>query len=178
MFSLPSDNGNEQKGIATPQSTSAITQVLSTTNQNPQFIPSIGATLQTGDELTGSPPTPDSGSISSPTTMPVFHSGTVHEEFHSSVESALVQRDNIQHPLGLPSSFLTTVRSDVSPQITSVVDTHAAVGSSLSTPGTQSNTRDMAHSISMVVSGHENLSVPSTPNIAESTSTLGSHRDD
>jgi len=107
--------------------------------------------------------------------MPVFHSGTIHEEFHPSLESALVERDNIQHPLG---SHLTTAGSDISPQITSVVDAHATTSSSLSIPSTQSNTRDITYSISMELSGHENPPVPPTPNIAENTSALGDHQDD
>ena len=109
--------------------------------------------------------------------MPVFHSGTIHAEFHSSVESALVKRDNIRHPLGPRSSFPTTARSDISPQITSVLDARATTSSSMST-STQSNTRYMAHSISMVVSGHENPSVPPASNIAEHTLALGGRQDD
>ena len=175
--SRPSDNFNVQRGIATPQSASIITQSLSTDNQIPQSIPNIAATLQTGDKLTGSPPTPDPSSMSSPTIIPVFHSGTIHAEFHSSVDSALVQRDNIWHPLGSPSSFLTTAHSGLSLQIASVLDAHTTMRSSPSTPSMQSNTRDIAHSISMVVSGHENPSVPPTPTIAGHTSPLGGHQD-
>jgi len=98
--------------MTTPQSASPISQILSISNQIPEFIPHTGATLQTGAKPAGSPPTPDSGSLSSPTIIPVFHSGTTHEEFHSSVESAHVQRDNIQQPLGSPSSSLTPPRSE------------------------------------------------------------------
>ena len=175
MFSHPPENGTEQQVITTRQSASANTQVLPTADQVPQFIPNIGATLQTGDKPTGDHPTPDSGSLSSPTIMPIFHSGTIHEEFDSSLESALMERHNIQHPSG---SRLTTAGSDNSPQITSVVDAHATMISSLSISSTQSNTRDITYSISMEAVGHENSPEPSTPDIAEHTSALGDRQDD
>ena len=175
IFSHPPDDGPEQQGIATPRSASSTTQILSTANQFSQLIPNIGATLQTGDNPTGARPTPDFGSISSPTIIPVVHSSTIHEEFHSSVESALVERDNIQHPLG---SHPTAAGSDISPQITSVVDAHATTSSSLGVPSTQSNTRDITYSISMQVSGHESPPVPSAPDISEHTSAPGDHQDD
>ena len=105
--------------------------------------------------------------------MPVIHGSTIHEEFHSSVESALMEHDNIQHHLG---SHPTTAGSNISPQITSVVDAPATMSSSL--PSTQSNIRDIAYSISFEVSAHENPPVPSTPNIVEHTSAPGEHQDD
>jgi len=155
--------------MATPQSASAIIQTSSTANHIRQSIPDIADTLQ---------PTPDSSSLSSPTVIPVIHSGTIHAELHSSVEPALMKRNTIRHPLGPPSAFLTTVRSDLSPHITSVLDARATMSSSPSTPSTQGNTRDMVHSISMVVSGHEHSSVPPASDIAEHTSALGGHQDD
>jgi hypothetical protein len=175
MFSHPPDNGTEQQIITTRQPASAITQVLSTANQVPQFIPNIGATLQTGDVPTGDHPTPDSGSLSSPTIIPIFHSGTTHEEFDSSLESALMERDNIQLTSG---SRLTTAGSDISPQITPVVDAHATMISNLGISNTQSNTRDITYSISIEAVGHENPAAPSTPDIAEDTSALGGRQDD
>jgi ribosome-associated translation inhibitor RaiA len=176
MFSHLSDDGNGQKVITTSQSASTITQVLSTASQIPQSVPNIGATLQTGGKPTSSP-TPDPGSLSSSAVTPVSQSVTIHEEFHSSIESKLVQRDNIHQPLGSLSSSPTTARDNISPQITSVVDAHATMTSGPSALSTQSNTRDMAHSISTEVSARETLSVPSTPNIVEHTSAPHGHLD-
>jgi hypothetical protein len=84
-----------------------------------------------------------------------------------------MERDNIRHTSG---SRLTTADSDISPQITSVVD--ATMISSLGISNTQSNTRDITYSISMEAVGHENPAVPSTPDIAEDTSALGDRQDD
>jgi hypothetical protein len=86
-----------------------------------------------------------------------------------------MERDNIEHPSG---SRLTTADSDISPQITSVVDAHATMISGLSTSSTQSNTRDITYSISMEAVSHENPPAPSTPDIAEHTSALGDRQDD
>ena len=72
----------------------------------------------------------------------------------------------------------TAAGSDISPEITSVVDAHATTSSSLGVPSTQSNTRDITYSISMEAVGHENPAVPSTPDIAEDTSALGDRQDD
>jgi len=163
------ENCNEQRDMSTPQSASAIIQNSSTANHIRQSIPDIADTLQ---------PTPDSSSLSSPTVIPVIHSGTIHAEFHSSEEPALMKRDNIRHPLGPRASFLTTARSDLSPHITSVLDARATMSSSLSTPSTQTNTRDMAHSVSMVVSSHEYSLVPPASDIDEHTSALGGRQGD
>ena len=176
MFFHLSDDGNEQKVITTSQSASTVTQFLSTASQTPRSVPNIGATPQTGGKPTSSP-TPDSVSLSSSAVTPVSQTITIHEEFHSSIESRLVQRDNIHQPLGSLSSSLTTARSDISPQITSVVDAHAAMRSGPSGLSTQSNTGDMAHSISTEVSARETPSVPSTPNIVERTSAPHGHQD-
>ena len=88
-----------------------------------------------------------------------------------------MQRDNIRQPLGSTSSSLSTARTHISPQITSVADAHATMSGGPSALSTQSNTHDMAISISTEVSGRETPSVPSTPNIIEHTSALQGHQD-
>jgi hypothetical protein len=173
IFSHPPDNGTERQSL--PQSASATAQISSMTYQISQFILNVGSTMRTGDTSTGANPTPEAGSSSSPTIMSVFHSGTIPEKFGPSLEPALTEHDNIPHPLG---SHLPTITSDISPQITTVVDAHATVSSSLSIPRIPINTRDITHPVSMEVSDYENPSVPLGSNIAEHTSALGDHQDD
>jgi hypothetical protein len=166
MLIYPLDR-EEQLDITASHDASEIAQISSTSNQISRPISNIGVTVQTSDESTGVPLTTVSDPQSSvivmlPSPPP---SSVILAELASSVESALVQPDHLSHPLGPPSSTLTTAHSHISPQIPSILDDHVTTSiGSLSSPEHQ-ETRDPNPLAPMEASLPVQQPGPSTPDV-------------
>jgi hypothetical protein len=132
-----------------PLVTSPIAQESLTANQTNMFTASnISSTPETNKESTGDPPAIVSGSQSLPIITPALHSSAIPAELSSSVESASIQFCHVSHPLGSPpSSLLSPTHSDVTPQMTSVIDTNISTSTDRLGARERDETRDANPSI-------------------------------
>lgn len=110
------------------------------------------------------------------TVTPAVHSVVTPAEPSSSVESDLVQPAHISHPLGSLHSSLPTDHSDISSQITLVLD--PPITTSSSSPSTRGNTNSTPHSVPMEVSRREKEPLSLNPDVPEHPSTFGDHKHD
>jgi hypothetical protein len=127
-------------------------EILPTVNPIRQPDPNTDATLQTSEESTHILPT----TVSDPPSSPImFPAGVILMVLPPSVESAPVQPNHVSHASRPPSSSLTTARSHITLQVTSVQD-----------PGVIASSGVQAGSIPMELPHHENQSKPLTPDTA------------
>jgi hypothetical protein len=151
----PLDAHNRQDTTAS-HAGSDIALISSNGTQIPNSIPNTGVTLQTSTGVHRAVSDPQ---LTPFTTLPP-PSSVIPTEPPPSVESALVQPDHLSHPQGFPSSTLTTVNPQITPQDASVFVTR-----SIDDLGSREHdeTRDPNPSIPTKALLHVEQSGPSTP---------------
>jgi Family of unknown function (DUF6535) len=159
-----------KQNIATPRATSDITQISSIASQITQSMPNIGFILRTNEESTGVPPTFVSCSSSSPAMTPALHGIIIPAELSSSIESAPVQPSHVSHPSEVPPSSLATSRSEVTPQVTFVLDASTTTNTDTLSAREHDEICELTPSIPMEVSLHISQLGPSMYDIVDDAS--------
>ena len=114
ILSHPQES-NKERDTATLSATTHISEISSTADTIP-----ASATLERDEEATCVSPIVVSRSQLSPMPVPAPRSDVIPEELFSFIESPLIQSDPT---LESPSSS-ATIRSQISPQVTSILDAH------------------------------------------------------
>ena len=152
---------------AAPHARSDITQVSSKATQFPRSTSTIGASQQTSQESAVFPliPVYDPQSSLIETFQP--YSSVIPMEAPPSVESALVQPGHLSHPLGSPLSILSTVHSNITPQVASVLDVPVTTGIGAFSARGRDETHEPNPPTPVEVPLHVRQPGPSSPDIGE-----------